>query len=334
MSRVLPSRNCAMATRARVTRSSSKAAKPSTEVEEAPVVRKRAPAVRKAAKAALGDVTNQATPAPQAEAAVKVSSAVKAATPEAARSGAPAYYDASKQKSTLEEMLNSPTDTNATPSPEPCSVAESAHASSMKASSVTPTSKQPAPVDDAVPSLQTLASPGRWAMEDTMHVPEVQVSAPSTGRRLKSVAVKPSLPPAGPTTNLAAVREPHPEAVSDDDDDISRDLSDGDVSFSDLEELEEEEIQSAYNPPEPQEVAVAATLEADLEAAKAQPDDICDALDSLSIGQTVPLVGVPVPAGKHIRFTDEGEAMDSPGQGKALLRGVPPPSGTHIRFDD
>jgi len=45
------------------------------------------------------------------------------------------------------------------------------------------------------------------------------------------------------------------------------------------------------------------------------------------------LRGVPLPQGTHIRFDDEGTAMDSPTSGKPSLRGLPQATGAHIRFD-
>jgi len=47
-----------------------------------------------------------------------------------------------------------------------------------------------------------------------------------------------------------------------------------------------------------------------------------------------PLRGLPVAAGRHTRFTEEGEAVDSPGTGRTLLRGCPAPAGAHLRFED
>ncbi|KAF5831286.1 hypothetical protein DUNSADRAFT_13342 [Dunaliella salina] len=45
------------------------------------------------------------------------------------------------------------------------------------------------------------------------------------------------------------------------------------------------------------------------------------------------LRGVPLPQGTHIRFDDDGTAMDSPTSGKPALRGLPQATGAHIRFD-
>lgn len=47
-----------------------------------------------------------------------------------------------------------------------------------------------------------------------------------------------------------------------------------------------------------------------------------------------PLRGIPVAAGRHMRFTEEGEAVESPSVDRTLLRGVLAPAGSHLRFDD
>ena len=59
------------------------------------------------------------------------------------------------------------------------------------------------------------------------------------------------------------------------------------------------------------------------------------------------LRGMPTPAGKHIKFDDDGEVEGVQGQagvqgqegvqgqaGVVKLRGVPTPQGKHIKFDD
>ena len=46
-----------------------------------------------------------------------------------------------------------------------------------------------------------------------------------------------------------------------------------------------------------------------------------------------PLRGLPLPAGRHTRFDDDGEGAESPSAERLLLRGVPAPSGSHLRFD-
>jgi hypothetical protein len=47
-----------------------------------------------------------------------------------------------------------------------------------------------------------------------------------------------------------------------------------------------------------------------------------------------PLRGIPVAAGRHTRFTEEGEAVESPSANRTLLRGFPAPAGSHLRFED
>lgn len=54
----------------------------------------------------------------------------------------------------------------------------------------------------------------------------------------------------------------------------------------------------------------------------------------LQVSSKEPLRGLPVAAGRHMRFTEEGEAVESPGVDRTLLRGVPAPAGSHLRFDD
>jgi hypothetical protein len=62
--------------------------------------------------------------------------------------------------------------------------------------------------------------------------------------------------------------------------------------------------------------------------------DVADSLAALSISSTyVPLRGIPVKTGSHIRFSEDGEAVESPTNGRVLLRGVPVPSGVHTRFE-
>ncbi len=45
-----------------------------------------------------------------------------------------------------------------------------------------------------------------------------------------------------------------------------------------------------------------------------------------------PLRGLPVATGKHTRFTEEGETLESPD--RTLLRGMPAARGSHLRFDE
>jgi hypothetical protein len=49
-----------------------------------------------------------------------------------------------------------------------------------------------------------------------------------------------------------------------------------------------------------------------------------------------PLRGVPVPTGKHTRFsmTTGKPLSDTPSASRPKLRGVAPAAGTHIRFGD
>lgn len=64
-------------------------------------------------------------------------------------------------------------------------------------------------------------------------------------------------------------------------------------------------------------------------------DELAGVLGALSLepGTHGPLLGLPTPAGTHIRFDDDGEvAAVSPRQ-KTFLRGLPEPRGTHIHFD-
>lgn len=46
-----------------------------------------------------------------------------------------------------------------------------------------------------------------------------------------------------------------------------------------------------------------------------------------------PLRGLPLPQGRHMRFTDTGKAVESPGSRRTILRGVAPAAGSHKRFD-
>lgn len=57
----------------------------------------------------------------------------------------------------------------------------------------------------------------------------------------------------------------------------------------------------------------------------AQPDEN----RSLPAG---PLRGVPPPAGRHIRFGEDGERTESP-RHRTVLRGVPEPAGRYTHFD-
>lgn len=65
-------------------------------------------------------------------------------------------------------------------------------------------------------------------------------------------------------------------------------------------------------------------------------DELTSALDGMFIDpskKVEPLKGLPLPQGRHIRFDEEGDALESPTSGKPQLRGLPMATGTHIRFD-
>jgi hypothetical protein len=57
-------------------------------------------------------------------------------------------------------------------------------------------------------------------------------------------------------------------------------------------------------------------------------EELAAALDGLSLG--LPLNGVPPPRGRHVRFSDDGTATESPR--RVLLRGMPRPIGKYTRF--
>ena len=61
---------------------------------------------------------------------------------------------------------------------------------------------------------------------------------------------------------------------------------------------------------------------------------LCGEMGALALARAgrEPLRGLPLAAGRHTRFADDGAAQDSPG--RLLLRGVPAPSGSHVRFDE
>ena len=72
--------------------------------------------------------------------------------------------------------------------------------------------------------------------------------------------------------------------------------------------------------------------------ARASPggEELIEAMDQLKIqtGRSL-LRGVPDAMGAHLRFTDDGEALQSPGNRNAtVLRGIPAPSGKHTTFED
>ncbi|BDA43386.1 hypothetical protein COCOBI_04-3980 [Coccomyxa sp. Obi] len=81
-----------------------------------------------------------------------------------------------------------------------------------------------------------------------------------------------------------------------------------------------------------------AVCAAEAEESEEASSELCKALDDLSIApkgaSKEPLRGLPVAAGRHMRFTEEGEAVESPSVDRTLLRGVPAPAGSHLRFDD
>jgi hypothetical protein len=47
----------------------------------------------------------------------------------------------------------------------------------------------------------------------------------------------------------------------------------------------------------------------------------------------VPLKGIPLKSGTHLRFEEDGTVIESPGADRTCLRGVSPPEGNHIRFE-
>lgn len=48
----------------------------------------------------------------------------------------------------------------------------------------------------------------------------------------------------------------------------------------------------------------------------------------------VPLRGIPVKSGVHLRYEEDGTAEESPGRRRTFLRGLPPPEGNHLSFED
>jgi hypothetical protein len=74
--------------------------------------------------------------------------------------------------------------------------------------------------------------------------------------------------------------------------------------------------------------------DSDAPSSESPAADVADGLAALSIsGPYIPLRGVPVKTGSHIRFSEDGEAVESPTNGRILLRGMPAPSGVHTRFE-
>lgn len=64
--------------------------------------------------------------------------------------------------------------------------------------------------------------------------------------------------------------------------------------------------------------------------------DLLEAMDQLNIetGRSL-LRGVPDARGQHLRFTDDGEGVQSPGNRNAtVLRGMPAPAGKYTKFED
>ena len=73
--------------------------------------------------------------------------------------------------------------------------------------------------------------------------------------------------------------------------------------------------------------------------AKAAPSpggqELIEAMDQLKIqtGRSL-LRGVPDARGQHLRFTEDGDAVQSPGNRNAtILRGIPEPAGKYTKFD-
>lgn len=65
-------------------------------------------------------------------------------------------------------------------------------------------------------------------------------------------------------------------------------------------------------------------------------EELLEAMDQLQIetGRSL-LRGVPDARGQHLRFTDDGEAVQSPGnRNTTVLRGIPAPAGTYTKFAD
>lgn len=67
-------------------------------------------------------------------------------------------------------------------------------------------------------------------------------------------------------------------------------------------------------------------------------DELVAGMQGLGIQK---LRGLPTPAGKHIRFgedgkqePDQGQAAPAAAEGALKLRGLPTPQGKHIKFDD
>ncbi|GLC65332.1 hypothetical protein PLESTF_000281400 [Pleodorina starrii] len=77
-------------------------------------------------------------------------------------------------------------------------------------------------------------------------------------------------------------------------------------------------------------------LSDDHEEYEDQENDLVAAMSGLKVATPktnapVPLRGLPVPQGQHIRFHDDDAASESPK--RTVLRGLPVATGTHKRFD-
>jgi len=83
------------------------------------------------------------------------------------------------------------------------------------------------------------------------------------------------------------------------------------------DEDEEDDTEAMYNAAT-EDALVTAITQVEIEKPGAKP---------------APLKGLPLPQGKHIRFTSKGKAKESPSSGKVPLRGLPAAEGKHIRFD-
>ncbi len=71
-------------------------------------------------------------------------------------------------------------------------------------------------------------------------------------------------------------------------------------------------------------------------AASLGGQELVEAMDQLNIqtGRSL-LRGVPDAWGQHLRSTDEGDAIQSPGNRNAtVLKGMPAPTGNYTKFDD
>lgn len=58
-----------------------------------------------------------------------------------------------------------------------------------------------------------------------------------------------------------------------------------------------------------------------------------DATSKELLKPMVPLRGIPIPHGSHIRFLEDGNVEEVSGDNRTCLRGIPPAEGKHIRFD-